>query len=351
VAWFWRGRSGVVTGTAGELILFQPATTAIGDLVVAAVSFRGNVPFNNSDSDAAGWALAAEYLSADVSNGLTTSESSIQVWWKIADTAGADVIPLLRTGGSGAGSTFQGRAFVYYSDAGGPIGLAAAATHALSVGSTDCTFPGGITTVAANDLVVFAISGARNGTVSGFDAVNGPTTVSSGNDNTSNPSTTTWAERNDTTFATSPTCALGLGDAVMATPGSLGNVTAIQSLSAEHALALCVFSEVYAPPATVYTLTAAAGSLALAGKAAGLRVSRRAALSPGSFALSGKAAALKRQRPIALAAGALTLTGRPVNLVYSGTTPAAAYGLGGDGVSEAEVVAAVSSGGVSQNTV
>jgi hypothetical protein len=75
--------------------------------------------------------------------------------------------------------------------------------------------------------------------------------------------------------------------------------------------------------ATDYTLTTAAGSVAVSGKAVGLKAARKAAAAQGSVALSGKAVALRRSYRLVATNGICAFAGQPVGLKAARTIPAA----------------------------
>lgn len=72
-----------------------------------------------------------------------------------------------------------------------------------------------------------------------------------------------------------------------------------------------------------YTLTAAQGSFALTGQAAGLRATRLVSAAQGSFSLSGQSAALKVGRKVTAAQGSFALTGQDAALRATRTVSAA----------------------------
>lgn len=81
----------------------------------------------------------------------------------------------------------------------------------------------------------------------------------------------------------------------------------------------------YTPGATSYTLTADAGAFTLTGQAAGLPVGRTVAASVGSFALSGQATVLSiGYAPMAAGVGAFTETGNAAGLAAARVMAASA---------------------------
>jgi len=70
---------------------------------------------------------------------------------------------------------------------------------------------------------------------------------------------------------------------------------------------------------TAYTLTAAAGTLTLAGQIAALRNARKIAAVNGTLALSGQTVTLRYARKMPAGLGVVTMLEPVVNLIYSGT--------------------------------
>lgn len=87
--------------------------------------------------------------------------------------------------------------------------------------------------------------------------------------------------------------------------------------------------------ASTYTLPAAAGSYALTGTAATLKLGRVVAAAAGSYALSGSAATLRRALPLVAGAGSYSLTGATAGLLHSWKTAAGAgsYSISGTAAS------------------
>lgn len=85
-----------------------------------------------------------------------------------------------------------------------------------------------------------------------------------------------------------------------------------------------IWVPVSAAAPTSYTLTAAAGSFALTGNAAGLRADRKLTAAAGSFSLTGNAAGLYRGLKLTAAAGSFAWTGNAASLVTARSLVAAA---------------------------
>lgn len=292
---------------SGNYTLTLPSGSQSGDVVVAAIAMRSNVGFTVP----AGWTQANQDTGGNTTNGTTASDtSSLQAY--IIRGGSAPSMVFTRTGGSRA----LGVVAVYrYTDQSAPPTFDTSVLTPLGAAATAISGTG-LTTGAAGELIVGAVFGARNITVSNFRATN-PATGSGSTDTTSNPADGAWTERADGLNATSPTVGISLFDAVRTSAGATGSLLATASASALHAIGAMAF----APPATggptsTGSLAAvdsgadessAAGSVAIAGSAAVAETARDTIASAATTAAAGSLAASEGGSDSLVASGTASL--------------------------------------------
>jgi len=265
---------------SGNYTLTLPSGSQSGDVVVAAIAMRSNVGFTVP----AGWTQANQDTGGNTTNNTTASDtSSLQAY--IIRGGSAPSMVFTRTGGSRA----LGVVAVYrYTDQSAPPTFDTSVLTPLGAAATAISGTG-LTTGAAGELIVGAVFGARNITVSNFRATN-PATGSGSTDTTANPADGAWTERADSLNGTSPTVGIFLADAVRTSAGATGSLLATASASALHAIGAMAF----APPTGGGTITSASARSAGASSASGLGAATNAqrAVSAAASAAVGRSASV-----------------------------------------------------------
>jgi hypothetical protein len=258
--WTYIGNSFAAASASNNYTLAEPSGTLPGDLMIADFAVRSNVIYTN-----ASWIFPQSDAAGNTTNETTASDTSFQTGYCIRG-ASAPTMVFARTGGSRALGSIR----VYRSSKGSPI-FDTSAQVAMTVAGTTVTLTGGLTTAAANELIVTGVAGARAAaTTNQFSAMTGATEVTgtSGAANTTiAPQLNTWTERRDAGNTTSPTVSTGLYDVVKGTAGSTGDLTCVAATSALHGMTAMAFKHFIA---THRTMPAGIGFLELEGGIAGL---------------------------------------------------------------------------------
>ena len=334
---------GTVAGTTvsgGNLTLAEPAGVQEGDLLVAVISYRSNASFANTGSI---WTKQEEENSGNTTANSTGSIGSGVAFWGIRGSSAPD-LTFERTGGNVA----RGCIIAYRPDnAGDTFEIDTSTSLTRASASTSFTMSG-FTPAQDATLLVWCGFGARNTTLSAFDAATDPTTASgTTTDTTTDPYFDTWLRRVTSGTSTGADCTIAIADAVQETATATGNFTYTAGSSARHAGAVLAFRLVAA--AGDVTATPGAGSLTLTGQAPS--VSASASVSPGvasltitgyaptvsagsdataapgagSLALTGLAPTVSASASVAPAAGAVVITGQsPTVAASASVSPAAA---------------------------
>ncbi len=237
------------TVSGGNLTLAEPAGVQEGDLLVVNISYRSNASFANTGSI---WVKGPEQNSGNTTANGTGSIGSGVSFYGIRGS-GAPDLTFERTGGNVArgfiiayrATDYPTKTFQY--DQGTSRTLAAAGTSFTMTGFT----PAQSTT-----LLVWCGWGARNTTLSAFDAATDPTTSSgTTTDTTTDPYFGAWLRRVTSGTATGADCTVALADAVQETAGPTGNLTYTAGSSARHAGGVLAFRLVDStPPSTSYKI-------------------------------------------------------------------------------------------------
>ena len=307
------------TVSGGNLTLAEPAGVQEGDLLVAVISYRSNASFANTGSI---WTKQEEENSGNTTANSTGSIGSGVAFWGIRGSSAPD-LTFERTGGNVA----RGCIIAYRpDDAGDTFEIDTSTSLTLAAASTSFTMSG-FTPAQDATLLVWCGFGARNTTLSAFDAATDPTTASgTTTDTTTNPYYDTWLRRVTSGTSTGADCTIAIADAVQETATATGNFTYTAGSSARHAGAVLAFRLVAA--AGDVTATPGAGSLTLTGQAPS--VSASASVSPGvaSLTITGYAPTVVAGSDATAApgTGSLTLTGLAPTVAASST---AAPGVGG----------------------
>jgi len=324
MAWSIVGVGATVESVAGAITLTLPAgySGLSGDLIVACFSWRSGTAA--SPTKPASWNIGVEELN---SNTLTTSS---------ALPCGA-VHYIVRGGSDPAlGWTFTninvnlGKIVVYRGSHATPKtadnGGATSATNITAVSLA------GLTTTTANELIVAAFCGGQESTFTALDAATDPTTGSgAGIDATTNPTAGTWFRRGSTNTTSGADTGLTIGDAVRATAGATGNITATASVASGQVICAVAFKLASGPA----PLDAGGGSFAVSGTAASLELGRKVAAASGSFAISGTAATLKKNLPLVAGSGTFAVTGTAATLrhAYKLAADAGSFAISGTAAS------------------
>jgi hypothetical protein len=233
MAWSFVGVSTVVEVATTSHTLTLPTGTQDGDLLVAVISSR--IASTTSITLPAGWTRVTEQKTNNVVAAATTGIASAMMAYIVRGTATPSLVFTHPT----APSVAIGRIVAYRGGAEvSPLDTQSSFTTATAVTAVSGA---GLTTTAANDLIVMAACGGQAASWTAFDAVTDPTTASSTASQTGAPTAGTWLERADTTTATGADTSLGIADAIRATAGATGNLTVTASLGAGQAVVAGAF--------------------------------------------------------------------------------------------------------------
>jgi len=211
MAWSIVGVSAVVEVASGDITPTEPTGAASGDLLVACVAYRSNVAF----------AMPAGWTEIEVQN--------------TGDTDATDGIPscvmaYMVRGGSAPDYTFtrtlgdvaMASVVAYRGQSGSPLGVHSSETAAVATNTP--TTPG-LTTGAAESLIVAMMAAGDGRLGSVFDAATDPTTASGSTPNTTTaPTNGTWIIRLANFTSTGADTGLSSADAVRATAGATGTI-------------------------------------------------------------------------------------------------------------------------------
>lgn len=275
------------TATGGNLTLTEPSGVQEGDLLVAVISYRSNASFANTGSI---WTKQEEENSGNTTANSTGSIGSGVAFWGIRGASAPDLV-FERTGGNVA----RGCIIAYRpDDAGDTFEIDTSTSLTLAAASTSFTMSG-FTPAQDATLLVWCGFGARNTTLSAFDAATDPTTASgTTTDTTTDPYFDTWLRRVTSGTATGADCTIAIADAVQETATATGNFTYTAGSSARHAGAVLAFRLVPISTGVEGTLAvtldaatiSATGEIAIAGNvSASLAVATLAAT--GDLDISG----------------------------------------------------------------
>jgi hypothetical protein len=231
--WSFVGAGTVVEVTATSHTLTLPAGTQSGDLLVAVISSR--IASTTSITLPSGWTLVTEQKTNNVVAGASTGIASAMMAYIVRGASA----PALGFTHPTAPSVAQGQIVAYRGCAQvSPLDVVGGGTTATAITAVSVA---GMTTTAANDLIVMGVAGGRNAAWSAFDAVTDPGTQSGATDTTTAPTAGTWLERADTQTTTGADTSLGIADAIKATAGATGNLTVTASLSGGQAVVAGAF--------------------------------------------------------------------------------------------------------------
>jgi hypothetical protein len=228
VAWGVRVGSGT-TVASGNITLTEPASTASGDLLVACIGYRSNAAFTVPGD----WNLVATQQSSgdtDTTNGI----ASALMMWTIRGGS-APTLTFNRTAGDVATGVIVGYTGGHAS---APFDVGSANTLAVANVNADTA---SLTTAEAGELIVAMAAFGDALANTGFDAATDPATGSGSTDTTTPPTNGAWEERFDAFTSTGADLGVCVGDAVRATAGSTGLITATTSAAARHAMVAAAF--------------------------------------------------------------------------------------------------------------
>jgi hypothetical protein len=235
MAWSIVGVGASVEVTATNHTLTLPAGVAQGDLLVACISSRIASTTSITLPTGGEWTLVGEQKA----NNILSTGSAVASGMMAYCVRGAGN-PNLTFTHPAAPAPALGRIVAYRGGA-TPTASAkdtqGAATTAVSITAVNLA---GLTTTAANDLIVAMLAGGQEAAWSSFNATT-PAGASGATDTTTAPSTTTWIERADVQTTTGNDTSLGIFDAVKTAAGATGNFTATASVAASHALVAGAF--------------------------------------------------------------------------------------------------------------
>jgi hypothetical protein len=228
MAWTFVGVSTSVETTATGHTLTLPAGVAQGDLLVAIISSR--IASTTSITLPSGWTLVAESKTNNVVAALTTSEASGMMAYCIHGSVAPSLVFTHPT----APSVAVGRIVAYRGgDPTRPFDVGIGAKTATAITAISTT---GLTTTAADDLIVKGVCSGRASAFSVHDAATNPATDSGANSvQTAAPIAGTWQERQDASTTTGADTALAIADAIRSTAGATGALTCTATVSGGHA--------------------------------------------------------------------------------------------------------------------
>jgi len=228
--WTLVGLGTNTTVTATGITLVEPAGVAPGDLLVACIAFRAASA--TSVTLPAGWTRVGEQKTGNTTAAASTSIAN-------------GVMAYIVRGGSAPSYAFtlpaanvgMGRVIAYRGQhASSPFDLSSAATTATATTAVSVT---GLTTSAADELLVAMVGAGRGGTWTNFRATT-PATGSGTTDTTTAP-VVAWTERTDNTTTSGADVGLAMFDALKSAAGATGNFLTTGSLSAGHAVIVGAF--------------------------------------------------------------------------------------------------------------
>ena len=230
MAWSIVGVSTSVETLTTTHTLTEPAGCTTGDLLIACIATRSTA--TTGVTLPSGWTLVNQQMT---NNALTTT-GAIASGTMAYIVRGASAPALGFTHPAGI-SVALGR-IVAYRGGLGAVDANMAVTTTTNTLSVNVT---GLTTTAADDLIVALCAGGQEAAWSAFKSANAPSTASGATDTTTTPSTTTWIERADVQTTNGNDTSLGVFDAVKTTAGATGNFTATASLGAGHVVIVAAF--------------------------------------------------------------------------------------------------------------
>ncbi len=237
----------LVEDATGNFTLIEPAGVADGDLMVACIAYRGNAAITLP----AGWTVVATAQNSgdtDASAGIASGHMAY-----IVRGANAPALICTRT----AGDVVLARIISYSGGKRAPYDTGSANTAASSSATVTT---GTITTATAGELIVAMTSAGDLYNVSTFDAVTDPATASGATDTTTAPANGTWIERADNSTSTGADTGLGIADAVRATAGATGEMSAILTNVGRHVMIAGAFKLVGTAPTTALNTPADAAT-------------------------------------------------------------------------------------------
>lgn len=323
--WTLVGITEAGVNASGNYTIAVPSGVQQNDVLVVDIATRSNVLHSN-----AAFTFPQTDAGGNTTNNTTASDVSFATGYCIRGASNPST-SFTRTGGSRALGTMR----AYRSSIAGTPSFDTSAQLAMTVAGTALTLSGGVTTTAANELLVTGVYGARANTVSNMDGTTEVTGNSGATNTTTPPVQGTWTERSDRNNGTSPTVALACYDTIKRTAGSTGNLTATESQSALHGMTVMAFKHPVPAGGGSYSLTADKGTFTTTGVAATLRTARtltaatgvrtftgnsvnfivgkKVGASLGTFALTGQSANFKRTYVLSSSAGSYSLSGQSAN--------------------------------------
>lgn len=207
-----RSVGAVGESSSGPLTLSEPAGAQAGDILLALVAMRGSA----SLSPPAGWYEIAQANEGNTSTTASNSVASIAAFWTRRG-ASAPALTFGRTGGDVARGVIL--AIQDARDSGSPLD-GPPSINTLAMNSTTVT-TNALTPANDRSLLVFAVAGADNTTVSGYAAALDPTSG--------------WVEQHDSNTTTGADTTLAVATALKAISGPTGVIQAVAGVSSRHA--------------------------------------------------------------------------------------------------------------------
>lgn len=275
----WVATSGNLT-TGFTLVI--PAAVVANDIVVIGITNRDATanPTCVDNEGAGSWSR--------ITTVNANTNGSISIWWKkaSANTNGKTVTVGGCTGSaSGALGYYRGAASLSSSPFGTPVGEGNASGNELQAG---------ITTTRDGSMVIHLVGCTSNDT------------LAPGNRTATSPTTIT--EDAEGVSGGGSDCSLSFASDLKASAGATGDISWSQTDGTGASLAIELF-------AALSSLTADAGSYAIAGTAATLKYNRRVISDSGSYSITGTDANLKKTYPLTAESGTFTITGTAATLL------------------------------------
>jgi hypothetical protein len=231
--WQFIGVTVVTDVATNNITLTEPTGVQQGDLLVGCIAFRSAAA--TGFTLPAGWTLVDEVVTNNTTANSTAGVGSAHMAYIIRGSSAPD---LTWTRSSGANAAL-GRVIAYRNAA--QTSTKDTNNNATTATNTTAISVAGVTTSQANDLLVAMIGAGRNSTMSAFNSTTPGTSSGATSSDLDNPLTTTWKERADSGTATGGDTDLAIYDAVKATAGATGNLTATALNGAGHAVVVGAF--------------------------------------------------------------------------------------------------------------
>lgn len=222
------------------LTLAEPLNARPGDLQVAVIAYRGNVPF----AAPSGWSIAVQDTRGNSSYfGTGWNVASVAILWRVRGSGAVGTVAFSKGAGTiDSLDIYQGQIIGFVPATGTTVSLVGAQANVDFDTTTAPVVVPSITTVAG-DLCVCVGAGSTNAAaVSSIASATGPG-ASSGTDNTIGKiEAGPWAKTVHSSAWNDPSLTVSIGAAHAVSPGgAIGNTTVTFDAANGHAAAVAVF--------------------------------------------------------------------------------------------------------------